>query len=119
MDTVKQYGDLILSPGLSFDYVVIGPVCRLYDREELPYPSCSLSWRGKQPSWNRVGKRFVPDMACTRSPSYSVKLVYYDVLIKNECYKILTLYPQKLDTETKQWWYTKAPTKKLEELNAA
>ena len=35
------------------------PVCRLYDREELPWPSCSLQWKGKQPRAEPSRKRFV------------------------------------------------------------
>lgn len=68
-------GSHIRSAGGSFVYEIIGPVCRLYDREELPWPSCSLAWKGKQPSWNRIGPRFVADMASRRSPSYAVKLI--------------------------------------------
>ena len=47
-------GKKIRSPGGSFVYEIQGPVCILYDREQLPWPCCSLQWRGKQPSWNRL-----------------------------------------------------------------
>ena len=48
-----EQGQTFRSPGGGFSYEVIGPCCRLYDREELPYPSCSLQWKGKQPSWKK------------------------------------------------------------------
>ena len=40
-----KYGDVISPKGSGFRYRVIGPVCRLFDREELPYPSCSIYWQ--------------------------------------------------------------------------
>ena len=99
-------GAMFKSHGGRFGYEVIGPVCRLYDREELPWPSCSLQWKGKQPSWNRVGKRFVPDLAAARSPSYAVNGVdAYGC----EFTTVLTIYDEKLVPELKQWWITKKP----------
>jgi len=97
------------SPGRNFAYQIIGPCCRLFDREALPWPSCSVSWRGKQPSWNRVGKRFVADMGAARSPSYSV----IGVDRAGNCWRqILTIYYEKLNPAEKQWWYTRKPTGK-------
>ena len=101
-------GETIYSPGMSFCYRVIGSICRLYDREELPYPSCSLQWRGKQPSWNRVGKRFIPDMSCKNSPSYSVYLMNGRVEFTE---KIITCNWVKLSPEEKLWWCT--PSSKM------
>jgi len=92
------------SPGGSFHYVVQGPVCRLYDREELPWPSCSLAWRGKQPSWNRQGRRFVPDLAASRCPSYSV--VGCDQW-GEQWEQVLTIYNERLDKPVKDWWYSR------------
>ncbi len=100
---VLAYGDIITSPGCSFTYQIIGPVCRLYDREELPYPSCSLSWRGKQPSWNRVGKRFIPDIASKRYPAYSVRFVGCSPDFAN---KVISVGWKRLDTNTQEWWIT-------------
>jgi hypothetical protein len=95
-----KYGDIIQSRGGSFTYQVIGAVCRLYDREELPYPCCRLQWKGKEPYWNRVGQRFVPDIATKKVPSYRVKLVgglsEFDY----------SEYGRPLDTVTRSWWYT-------------
>ena len=100
---------IIRSHGGSFAYKVLGPVCILYDREDLPYPSCSMQWKGKQPSWNRVGKRFVPDLAASRCPSYSV--VGVD-LQGNTWEQALTMYYQRLDKQEKEWWYSKVPKSK-------
>lgn len=95
-----QHGECFHSPGGSFTYQVIGPICRLYDREELPYPCCSLQWRGKQPSWNRNGKRLIPDIAAKFSASYYVLELETGVL------KPYTMYWIKLDPPQQQWWVT-------------
>ena len=87
----------------------MGPVSRLYDREELPWPSCSTVWRGKQPSWNRQGKRFVPDLACQRCPSYAV--IGRDAQ-GNAWHEVITIFWEKLTPELRQWWITKKPTAK-------
>ena len=102
-----DHGSRIISPGGGFTYTVQGPVCVLFDREELPWPCCSLVWRGKQPSWNRIGKRFIPDLAAQRCPSYSVKGV--DVW-GIEWEQVLTVYYQRLSPGEKQWWYFKGPS---------
>jgi hypothetical protein len=78
--TVKVHGLLEFSsehasPGGQFSFRVLGPCCRLFDREELPWPCCRLAWRSKEPSWRRIGRRFVPDLAARRCPSYSVELL--------------------------------------------
>lgn len=103
------YGKWIKSPGSSFAYAVIGPVCRLYDREDLPWPCCRLSWRTKEPSWNRVGKRFVSDIAASRSPSYSVTGIDQ---WGNKWEQIYTIYNHRLNKEEKDWWVTKKPLNK-------
>jgi len=102
-------GEWFRSPGGGFAYKVLGPVCRLYDREDLPWPSCSLAWRGKQPSWNRVGIRLVPDMAASRCPSYAV-----ECLDQWGCrwIQVITLYPHRLSRQEKYWWVTKKPMDK-------
>lgn len=106
-----QTGDVITSPGGSYSYQVIGAVCRLYDREELPYPCCRLQWQGKEPSWNRVGKRYVMDMSTRRQASYQVYL-----LSETGCpvkgrlngltvELVLTLFWQAaLTIEQQRWW---------------
>ena len=104
-----QTGKFIRSHGGGFVYQVQGPVCMLYDREELPWPSCSMQWKGKQPSWNRIGKRFIPDIASSRCPSYAV--LGAD-LHGNTWTQVQTFYYQRLNKEERQWWYSKVPTGK-------
>lgn len=104
-----QFGERLRSPGGSFSYEIMGPCCVLYDREELPWPSCNLGWKGKQPSWNRIGKRFVPDLAASRCPSYSVRA---RDLFGNEWIQVSTLYYERLAPTEKAWWYSKVPVGK-------
>jgi hypothetical protein len=95
-------GQIIYSPGGHFAYRVLGPCCRLFDREQLPWPACRLEWRSKEPSWRRVGKRYVVDMATQHSPSYSVEIVGQ----RGEPL-VMTLYGVKLSPERKEWWYSR------------
>jgi hypothetical protein len=104
-----EYGRAVTSPGGSFQYLVIGPCCRLFDREELPWPCCRLAWKGKEPSWNRVGQRFVPDLAASRCPSYAVQAV--DIW-GHSWSQVLTLYYHRLSKQEKDWWVTKKPKNK-------
>lgn len=97
-------GKKFKSHGGSFVYEVQGPLCRLYDREELPWPSCSLAWKGKQPSWNRVGRRFVPDMGSMRFASYFVT--------GQDCWGfkwqgVHTMYGPRLEKKEADWWYSR------------
>ena len=101
---IYEAGKRIKSPGGSFVYEVIGPICRLYDREGLPWPSCSLQWRGKQPSWRRIGRRLIPDIAAQRCPSYQV--VGVDST-GTRWEQPLTLYSRRLSQVEKEWWYSK------------
>lgn len=96
-------GQIFSSYGCHFSYRVIGPCCRLFDREELPWPCCRLQWRGKEPSWRRIGRRFVPDLAVTKSPSYVVEILGQEA---TEPF-VLTLYAVKLPPAVQQWWYSK------------
>ena len=102
-----QTGYLFQSPGCHFTYRIIGPCCRLYDREQLPYPCCRIEWHGKEPSWRRIGSRFTPDMGTKNSPSYSVEIVGQE----NRDPIVLTLNPIKLSGSQREWWYSrKLPT---------
>lgn len=96
------HGHIFYSPGGHFTYRVIGPCCRLFDREELPWPCCRLEWRGKEPSWRRIGKRFVPDMATRHSPSYSVEVLGQEYSGRQF---VVTLYAEKLSPSVKEWWH--------------
>ncbi|MEM6837940.1 MAG: hypothetical protein AAF609_13915 [Cyanobacteria bacterium P01_C01_bin.120] len=97
-------GHTFQSPGAHLTYRVIGPCCRLYDREQLPWPCCRLQWRSKEPSWRRIGRRFVPDMATQRFPSYCVEIL-------GQGYRaspfVITLYTARLASDEQNWWYTK------------
>jgi len=95
-------GHVFSSPGAHFSYRVIGPCCRLFDREQLPWPCCRIQWRSKEPSWRRIGKRFIADMATKNHPSYCVELIggqHRDAFV-------LTLYLVKLSQPSKEWWYS-------------
>jgi len=104
-----SHGKKIRSHGGSFLYEVIGPVCVLYDRESLPWPSCSLQWKGKQPSWNRQGKRFVADIAASRCSAYAVSA--QDLWGANWT-QVLVFYEQRLSKKEKHFWYWKGPSSK-------
>jgi hypothetical protein len=97
-------GTLIASPGGHFTYRIVGPCCRLYDRDQLPWPCCRIEWRSKEPSWRRIGKRFTPDMATRNSPSYSVEILGSE---KKGEPLVVTLYPVRLSPEMRQWWHSK------------
>ena len=93
-----------LSPGSQFSYRVLGPCCRLFDREQLPWPCCRIQWHGKEPSWRRIGRRFIVDLATKRYPSYSVELVGYTSSANPT---ILTLYTDRLSSQEQEWWHSK------------
>ncbi|WP_416673513.1 hypothetical protein [Egbenema bharatensis] len=97
-------GHTFYSPGGHFTYRVVGPCCRLFDREELPWPCCRLEWRGKEPSWRRIGRRFVPDMATKNSPSYCVEVLGQEQSGRTF---VVTLYPVKLSPAVKEWWHSR------------
>ena len=104
--SVLAHGSLHTSPGGQYSYRVLGPCCRLFDREELPWPCCRLAWRSKEPSWRRVGRRFVPDLAARRCPSYAVELLQPGSRLTRT---VITLFPQRLDPALQEWWYSKLP----------
>ena len=97
-------GHIFESPGGHMTYRVIGPCCRLYDRNQLPWPCCRIQWRSKEPSWRRVGKRFIVDMATRKHPSYCVEIV-------GQRYRsepiVMTLYTVNMTSELQNWWHTK------------
>lgn len=99
-----QSGHIFHSPGCHFTYRVIGPCCRLFDREQLPWPCCRLQWRGKEPSWRRIGRRFVADMAARQYPSYCVEILGQSYRSKPF---VMTLYTAKLAPADRNWWYAR------------
>lgn len=112
MQPKLKSGDRFYSPGMNYEYEVIGAVCLLYDREELPYPCCSLEYKGKQPSWNRQGKRFIPNITSKDCETYNVKL------LNHKCRNIFTysFSYYKINKEKRDWWITKLPKHKLLQL---
>ncbi|MGJ3253163.1 MAG: hypothetical protein ACFE0J_18825 [Elainellaceae cyanobacterium] len=99
-------GHIFHSPGGHFTYRVMGPCCRLFDRDELPWPCCRIQWRSKEPSWRRIGKRFIADIAARNAPSYSVEILGQEPS-RNSF--VMTLYWSKLSPPLKNWWYSKKP----------
>ena len=97
-------GTIISSPGGHFTYRILGACCRLFDRNELPWPCCRIQWRSKEPSWRRIGKRFVPDLATKRFPSYMVEIIDHEY--SREPF-MLTLYWSRFPSSVQNWWYTK------------
>ena len=106
VEGLLDHGSVHTSPGGQYSFRVIGPCCRLYDREELPWPCCRLAWRSKEPSWRRVGRRFVADMASRRCPSYSVELLQPG---SRPTVTVLTLFPQRFSSDMQDWWYSRRP----------
>jgi hypothetical protein len=104
--SVLAHGSLHTSPGGQYTYRVLGPCCRLFDRDDLPWPCCRLAWHSKEPSWRRVGRRLVPDLAARRCPSYAVELLQPG---SRPTQTVITLFPQRLSSELQEWWYSKLP----------
>ena len=106
VDALLDHGSVHTSPGGQYSFRVIGPCCRLFDREELPWPCCRLAWRSKEPSWRRVGRRFVPDLAARRCPSYAVELLQPG---SRSTATVLTLFSSRFSPALQEWWYSRMP----------
>ena len=106
VDMLLESGSIHTSPGGQYSFRVIGPCCRLFDREELPWPCCRIAWRSKEPSWRRVGRRFVPDLAARRCPSYAVELLQPG---SRPTGTVLTLFSGVFSRDLQEWWYSRQP----------
>lgn len=106
LEQMPELGSEHSSLGGQYSYRVLGPCCRLFDRNELPWPCCRLAWRSKEPSWRRVGRRFVADLASRRCPSYAVELLQPG---SRPTRTVLTLFAQRLSPVLQEWWYSKQP----------
>jgi hypothetical protein len=95
-------GTILHSPGAHFSYRIIGPCCRLFDREQLPWPCCRLQWRSKEPSWRRIGRRLIADLATRNSPSYNVEVLGQSASEP----LVITLYWVKFSPELRDWWHS-------------
>tara|TARA_Y100001968_G_scaffold264017_1_gene252774 strand:- start:411 stop:803 length:393 start_codon:yes stop_codon:yes gene_type:complete len=105
-DSLLLFGSTHASEGGQYSFRVIGPCCRLYDREELPWPCSRIAWRSKEPSWRRIGSRFVADIASRRCASYSVEILQPG---DKPTQTILTLFSKRLSPEMQEWWYSRQP----------
>ena len=110
VDKTLDFGTICSSEGGQYSFRVLGACCRLFDREELPWPCCRLSWRSKEPSWRRIGKRLVADIAAQKCPSYSVEIIQPGV---RPTTTILTLFSIRLDSVLQEWWYSKHPRSRI------
>lgn len=106
VEVLYAHGSEHTSPGGQYSFRVLGPCCRLFDREELPWPCCRLAWHSKEPSWRRVGRRFVADLASRRCPSYAVELLQPG---SRPTATVLTLFSLRLSAPLQEWWYSKQP----------
>ena len=105
-EQLLPHGSEHTSAGGQYSYRILGPCCRLFDREELPWPCCRLAWRSKEPSWRRIGRRFVADLAARRCPSYAVELLLPGA---RPTRTVVTLFPVRLGPQLQEWWYSKLP----------
>jgi len=105
-----SHGAIFFSPGCHFSYRVIGSCCRLFDREQLPWPCCRLQWHGKEPSWRRIGKRFIVDLSTKTHPSYSVEIIGQSTEPI-----VVTLYSVNLSPPLKEWWYAENRSEKIQQ----
>lgn len=106
VEVVLPSGSEHPSPGGQYSYRILGPCCRLFDREELPWPCCRLAWHSKEPSWRRIGRRLVPDLASRRCPSYAVELLQPGA---RPTRTVITFFPQQLAPPLQEWWYSRYP----------
>ena len=109
VDALMAHGTIHPSEGGQFSFRVIGPCCQLFDREELPWPCSRLAWRSKEPSWRRIGSRFVADIAARRCPSYSVEILQPGY---KPTQTVLTLFSCRFSSEMQEWWYSRHPSSK-------
>jgi len=101
-----EFGSIHSSLGGQYSYKIIGPCCRLYDREELPWPCCRIAWKSKEPYWKRIGARFVADIASKKCPSYSVEILEPG---SKPVQTVITLFAERFSNELQEWWYSKKP----------
>ena len=111
VDKTLDFGTICSSEGGQYSFRVLGACCRLFDREELPWPCSRIAWKSKEPSWRRIGSRFVPDIAARKCPSYSVELLQPG---SKPIRTVLTLFSTRFSPEMQEWWYSKHPRSRKE-----
>ena len=65
-----------------------------------------MQLKGKQPSWNRIGRRFVGDIAVKRFPSYSVIGIDKS---GHTWEQVVTDYTYLNSSAMRKWWYSNTP----------
>ena len=110
-DALLEHGSIHASSGGQYSFRVLGPCCRLFDREELPWPCSRIAWKSKEPSWRRVGSRFVADIAARRCPPYSVELLQPG---SQPTATVLTLFSNRFTPSLQEWWYSRHPRSRQE-----
>ena len=70
---------------------------------------CIRDRRSKEPSWRRIGSRFVADMASRKCPSYSVQILEPG---SKPVETVITLFSKKFSSDIQEWWYSKKPGSK-------
>ncbi len=105
-NSIMEHGTVHLSEGGHYSFRIVGPCCRLFDREELPWPCSRIAWKSKEPSWRRIGSRLVPDIAARRCPSYSIELLQPG---SKPITTIITLFSKRFSPNMQEWWYSKHP----------
>lgn len=53
-----------------------------------------------------MGRRFVPDLAARRCPSYAVELLQPG---SRPTATVLTLFSQRFSRDLQEWWYSRHP----------
>ena len=104
IESILEHGSVCPSLGGHFSFRVIGPCCRLFDREELPWPCSRIAWKSKEPSWRRIGSRLVPDLAARRCPSYSVEILQPG---SKPMSTTITLFANRFTPAMQEWWYSR------------
>ena len=104
IEGILEHGSVYPSVGGNFSYRIVGPCCRLFDREELPWPCSRIAWKSKEPSWRRVGSRLVPDLAARRCPSYSVEILQPG---SKPMSTIITFFSDRFTPVMQEWWYSR------------
>tara|TARA_Y100001968_G_C19364717_1_gene721844 strand:+ start:183 stop:617 length:435 start_codon:yes stop_codon:yes gene_type:complete len=110
VEVLLEPGTVCPSEGGQYSYRIIGPCCRLFDREELPWPCSRLAWKSKEPSWRRIGSRFVPDIASRKCPSYSVEILQPG---SKPIFTVLTLFSNRFTPLMEEWWYSRHPQSRV------
>ena len=79
-------GDILMSPGGQFQYIIVGACCRLYNKADMS------GWDGK-------GQQIVADIPSRFKENYMVRLAGGVEIFP------YTVPNKKMSKELKQWWF--------------